>query len=601
MLKTKLLNSSSSFSKRQMTIFAVLFAVIGGFFLYRTFAAGPLVASLEAEQMTLPGGGSVIADANASSGKAVKLRGSGVIQGLVSLPSSLTSFDIVAKANKCHGKWPSMRVELSGVQLISTVVSSNSWKTYSANTNAASGSRNVYVSYTGGSDCTTTLYLDVSRFYGPTNEVTPPPTISLSATPSSVSPGSPATLTWNSANATSCTASGAWSGFQPTSGSTSTGALNNTSTYSLGCTGSGGDANASTTVTVTTATPPPPPPPPSGTNYDPRNGGRLFSILASWNQRIPLNPALSPNNSAQINKIVELVNARGWPMGTRAYTAATYFVDSSTPKRTVYTVEGGPLYNVPIPNEIYLPQDVPLLDVSLVTVDLQRGCVWDMGGVKLRTTDSNLDTQYAWNYKVDSPGWSQYSGTPSASGSAFPGGLIFPEEIKAGRIDHALRFKYPFHRVSGRVGGQGSWGQAPVDPANSSDMWGPSLTTYSGVSGYSGSEESYTIPEGGRIQLDPNLNLDTFQPALNRWQKIVARALQEYGAYFVDYGGNFAFDFNSRMAYQNDPYVASDVLGTSDDYVYMPNELAKYLRSLASGPQKTPVWNPAGNRDPACS
>ena len=76
------------------------------------------------------------------------------------------------------------------------------------------------------------------------------PTVSLTASPTSVSSGSASTLTWSSTNATSCSASGAWSGSKATSGSQSTGNLTSTSTYTLTCTGTGGSANASATVTV---------------------------------------------------------------------------------------------------------------------------------------------------------------------------------------------------------------------------------------------------------------------------------------------------------------------------------------------------------------
>ncbi|MBA3757412.1 hypothetical protein H0X09_00910 [Candidatus Saccharibacteria bacterium] len=76
------------------------------------------------------------------------------------------------------------------------------------------------------------------------------PTVSLSSSPTSVASGSASTLTWSSTNATSCTASGSWSGAKATSGSQSTGNLTSSSTYSLACTGTGGSASASTTVTV---------------------------------------------------------------------------------------------------------------------------------------------------------------------------------------------------------------------------------------------------------------------------------------------------------------------------------------------------------------
>jgi hypothetical protein len=62
MPKLKLLKSEKHFSLGQLLVFIIVFAGIGGYILYRTFAAGPLVASLQAEQMSLPSGSSVVSD-----------------------------------------------------------------------------------------------------------------------------------------------------------------------------------------------------------------------------------------------------------------------------------------------------------------------------------------------------------------------------------------------------------------------------------------------------------------------------------------------------------------------------------------------------------
>ena len=84
----------------------------------------------------------------------------------------------------------------------------------------------------------------------------PPPTISISAAPTTITVGQSSTLTWSSTNATSCTASGAWSGAQTTSGSVGeTPTATGTSTYTLTCNGTGGSANASATLTVSAAAP----------------------------------------------------------------------------------------------------------------------------------------------------------------------------------------------------------------------------------------------------------------------------------------------------------------------------------------------------------
>ena len=85
---------------------------------------------------------------------------------------------------------------------------------------------------------------------------TPPPTssaptVSISASPTSIQSGQSSTLSWSSTNATSCTASGGWSGTKSTSGTQSISPTANT-TYTLTCTGSGGSTSGSATVTVTT-------------------------------------------------------------------------------------------------------------------------------------------------------------------------------------------------------------------------------------------------------------------------------------------------------------------------------------------------------------
>jgi len=108
------------------------------------------------------------------------------------------------------------------------------------------------------------------------------------------------------------------------------------------------------------------------------------------------------------------------------------------------------------------------------------------------------------------------SGTPiagpvaaTASGFALTAGVVRPEEIARGRIDHALAFTAPYVRnrfVAPAVHGDGRVG----DPR--------------------------ALPMGAHIQLDPRVDVS----GLPRPQQIVARALQEYGAYLVDTGGSLA-------------------------------------------------------------
>jgi hypothetical protein len=81
----------------------------------------------------------------------------------------------------------------------------------------------------------------------------PPAAPTLTLAESSILVGGSATLTWSSVNATSCAASGSWSGTQPTSGSqTEMPSAAGTNTYMLTCTNATGTSTASSvTLTVT--------------------------------------------------------------------------------------------------------------------------------------------------------------------------------------------------------------------------------------------------------------------------------------------------------------------------------------------------------------
>ena len=85
------------------------------------------------------------------------------------------------------------------------------------------------------------------------------PNVSLTSSASAVDSGDSATLTWSSTNATSCTASGGWSGTQATSGSQVVGPLNADTTFTLTCSGQGGTAASSVSIDVAAPIPDPEP------------------------------------------------------------------------------------------------------------------------------------------------------------------------------------------------------------------------------------------------------------------------------------------------------------------------------------------------------
>jgi hypothetical protein len=118
--------------------------------------------------------------------------------------------------------------------------------------------------------------------------------------------------------------------------------------------------------------------------------------------------------------------------------------------------------------------------------------------------------------------WWTYGST--GSGVPWIGGLIRPEEIAAGVIKHAILCATPVNR-KWTVDGQKE--QACI-PASKTDGWGV------------GTE---FIPEGARLQLDPNLDLNTL--GLSPETKVVARAMQTYGMIVSDNSSAFKTYFQN--------------------------------------------------------
>jgi hypothetical protein len=232
------------FSGLQLIIFVV------GFLIYRSFALPPLVATLQAEQMSLPTTASIISDKGVANGQAVKLSAYGRLTGNVNLATDASYFSLIARPTKCAGSWPKVGLAVDNNQILYTTLRGGGWKTVSAAKAAAKGPHSITISYVSASrQCAPTVYFDSVSIYGPT-AVTPSPSVSLIASPSSVLIGQSTTLTWTAANAMACIASGGWSNEKPTSGSLSTGALNQTMIYTLTCSGTGGAASSSVTIKV---------------------------------------------------------------------------------------------------------------------------------------------------------------------------------------------------------------------------------------------------------------------------------------------------------------------------------------------------------------
>lgn len=132
----------------------------------------------------------------------------------------------------------------------SSCTASGAW----SGTLATSGTQTVTAGDAGSASYTLTCG-SVSNTAVVTVSTPPPsPTVSLTLAPANISTAQTSVLSWSSANAGSCTASGAWSGSKATSGSaTITPGAAGSFTYSLTCSGDGGSATGSAALSVTAA------------------------------------------------------------------------------------------------------------------------------------------------------------------------------------------------------------------------------------------------------------------------------------------------------------------------------------------------------------
>jgi hypothetical protein len=168
--------------------------------------------------------------------------------------------------------------------------------------------------------------------------------------------------------------------------------------------------------------------------------------------------------------------------------------------------------------EIPIPEDAmpdPARDSHMALVDWENRRAWDMWHARLRP-DGEWETATGMAYSLDSTGvWKtedfpikngesmHFHGPSRAAGVPAIAGLVLEQEVRAGRIEHKLSF------ASSNVCQQFVW------PATWTD----------------GGREQGPL-EGCVLQLDPGLDLDGFD--LSPGARVIARAMQEYGAVNVD-------------------------------------------------------------------
>jgi hypothetical protein len=313
-----------------------------------------------------------------------------------------------------------------------------------------------------------------------------------------------------------------------------------------------------------------PAPPEQSVAEAPVKTWRPFAADSPWNTPIPANAAIDAKSKALIGDFAGngslYINIAEWSV-------PVYYIDmDQTPKHEVLD-----LYPGQYGRGFELPREIPIPDGAqsarpegglgyIAIVDKARNLEWDMRQAHQRD-DGRWFTGFGaiTNLRGSgvSPPWNdveQPNLAASALASGFPltAGLIRVEEINSGRIPHALMFAYPGARTDGFIF--------------------PASTTLP-LAGIADEREQTGMPLGARIQLDPKFDIDG--SGLSREGKIIARALQEYGAYLGDSaGGNVLFAESAPTQLEAwDGTLESDELQA----VFTPEMMAKHFRLIEMG------------------
>ena len=245
----------------------------------------------------------------------------------------------------------------------------------------------------------------------------------------------------------------------------------------------------------------------------------LFAPTSFWNRRLDAAAPLDPASPALVQALVaEVQRERGagigpW-IGTGAGSTPVYRVGPNQARVRVRldraAVHGGralqrALASVPIPRDA---RPAPGSDHHMTIVQASTDTLWELFGAHRKADGWHARWGGAIRHASTSPGYYTASAWPGATrnwgatASSLPiaGGTILLDELKRGRIRHALAINLPAPRA-----GVFSW------PAQRTDGTGPASA----------------LPEGARLRLDPTVDIASL--GLPKATRMIARAAQRYG------------------------------------------------------------------------
>jgi hypothetical protein len=269
----------------------------------------------------------------------------------------------------------------------------------------------------------------------------------------------------------------------------------------------------------------------------------LFAASSPWYEPIPPNPVLDPASRAMVAPLssdpVADLNAYGIPV---------YAASATTPRWPVMCTK--PWGICPFANQrVAIPvgaRPSSGSDAVLVVIDWPAGRIFELW----QASRGPSYWRASWGAVVPIGG--DGTGGATGSGDSQLAGVVTPAELAAGHIDHALA-------LSSRFACAGAFRY-------------PAIKTDGDNDGHN------CLPEGARVQLDPSINVAGLR-GIGPAERVIARALQVYGAYVRDSGGApMAVVFEAATS-GTDPYPRLGLVGDYTPLYGIPWNQLRVLRT----------------------
>ncbi len=252
----------------------------------------------------------------------------------------------------------------------------------------------------------------------------------------------------------------------------------------------------------------------------------------AFRQPIGADPAIDPRSDAIAARIAENRHSGKTFLASRGEVPPVYTAASDSPFYSV--VVGGERIRFRVPPDARAGSgaDHPLVILDPTHPDFGRDTELRLYGAEVDHEARELRARGAGLFHYNNDGARlnpdgtrslavPFQGSGTGSGLSILAGLIRPEEVRAGRIDHALRFTYSSPDFTSGV----------RPPATKTDQPNDTQTR----------DPASAIDMGTRLQLDPAVDCETRTvpgaPAAGRETQLlrmICRALQEYGMIAVD-------------------------------------------------------------------